>query len=85
MTNDEIVRALGRTGMHELTAEVRRKFFAMSYLRTEVWRLEARIKELEALLPDDVRERMAAEREAYAEQLRNGATGPRRAPADADG
>lgn len=72
-------------GLGDLGALVQRRFQMLEHMVQKCHSLEQQIKELESLLPDDVRERRRQEQEEYAANLRNGGGGLRRAPAESDG
>lgn len=72
-------------GLGDLGTLVQRRFQALEHMTKTCHDLREQIKELESLLPDDVRERRRQEQEEYAANLRNGGGGLRRAPAESDG
>lgn len=72
-------------GLGDLGEYVKRRLQALEYAQKMCMQQEQQIKELESLLPDDVRERRRQEQEEYAAALRNGGGGLRRAPAESDG
>ena len=72
-------------GLGELGELVQRRFQALEHMVWKCYDLEQQIRELESLLPDDVRERRRQEQEEYGAALRNSGGGLRRAPAESDG
>lgn len=85
MTPGRLAAFLHMRGLGDLGSLVQRRFQALEHVVQKCHDLEQQIKELESLLPDDVRERRRQEQEEYAAALRNGGGGLRRAPAESDG
>ena len=79
-----VAAILASRGMEDLGAEMQRRLQYSDYLAQQVAYLREDIKELEALLPDDVREARRQEVEASAWRNNRGGGG-RRAPAESDG
>ena len=80
----KVAAILANRGMEDLGAEMQRRLQHAEYLAQQVAYLREDIKELESLLPDDIREARGREREASAWRNNRGGGG-RRAPAESDG
>lgn len=85
MTPSRLSAFLHVRGLGELGTLVQRRFQTLEFMVQECHRLQEQIKELESLLPDDVKERRRLEQEERAAAARNRGSGIRRAPAESDG
>ena len=79
-----VAAILASRGMEDLGAEMQRRLQYADTLARDVMYLREEIKELESLLPDDIREARDRAREASAWRNNRGGGG-RRAPAESDG
>jgi predicted nucleic acid-binding Zn-ribbon protein len=76
---------LYQRGLGDLGEYIERQLNHITYLNRRMFALEELIAELQALLPDDVREARQAEQDALSEAARNSGGGSHRAPAESDG
>jgi len=72
-------------GLGELGDELKRRLQYLEYLQELALNQQAKIQELESLLPDDVKEQRRQEQEERAAAARGSGGGFRRAPAESDG
>ena len=76
---------LYQRGLGDLGEYIERQLNHITYLNRRMFALEELIAELQALLPEDVREARQAEQDALSEAARNSGGGSHRAPAESDG
>lgn len=84
--NPASIRALlYQRGLGDLGEYIERQLNHITYLNRRMFALDEMIAELQALLPDDVKEARQAEQDALSAAARNSSGGTRRAPAESDG
>ena len=80
-----IIATLYQRGLGDLGEYIERQLDHITYLNRRMFALEELIAELQALLPDDVKQDRQAEQDALSEAARNSGGGSHRAPAESDG
>jgi hypothetical protein len=80
-----VAAILASRGMEDLGAEMQRRLQYADTLARDLMYLREEIKELESLLPHDIREARKQDRGGAAAARRASHAGGRRAPAESDG
>ena len=80
-----IATMLWHRGLGELGEEIQRRLQHADYLAETVIQLRQQVKELEQLLPDEVKEDRKRQQHEHAAAVRESYGGGNRAPAESDG